>query len=103
MKNKYLGKQKQYNIKGRYIVTIMSKNVNAIILAGGSGTRMGTTTCKFLEYIRRRPILFHVIDTVLSIGIKSIVIVLGKDFEHVMNIINATYVGNNFVFILQEK
>ena len=53
------------------------KNVAAIILAAGEGTRMKSSTPKVLHPICGKPMIEYPIDTMNSIGIRNIAIVVG--------------------------
>jgi len=56
----------------------MMKNVAAIILAAGEGTRMKSSTPKVLHPICGKPMIEYPIDTMRSIDIHNIVIVVGQ-------------------------
>lgn len=53
------------------------RNVAAIILAAGEGTRMESSIPKVLHPICGKPMIEYPIDTINSIGIRSIIIVIG--------------------------
>ena len=59
------------------------KNIRAIILAAGSGTRMKSKVPKPLHALHSKPILRHLTDTVSSSGIEKIVLVLGHGIEKI--------------------
>ena len=51
--------------------------LSVIILAGGSGTRMGSKMPKVLHRLADKPLLEHVINTVEKIGADRIYVVFG--------------------------
>jgi len=53
------------------------KNIAAIILAAGEGTRMKSSIPKVLHSICGKSMLRHLIDTINSIGINKIIVVVG--------------------------
>lgn len=70
----------------------------SIILAAGEGTRMKSDLPKVLLKVGGRPMLGHVLETVLSLGINEIVVVTGYKSEMVRE-----YVGPRAKTVLQEK
>lgn len=56
-------------------------SLNIVILAAGEGTRMYSNTPKVLHKIAHKPMLFHVIDTALSVNPSKIILVLGHGIE----------------------
>jgi len=68
-----------------------------VILAGGNGTRllpMTLTTNKHLLPVYDNPMIYYPINTLVSAGIKDIMIVTGK--EHAGDFINLLGDGSNF-------
>jgi bifunctional UDP-N-acetylglucosamine pyrophosphorylase/glucosamine-1-phosphate N-acetyltransferase len=61
------------------------KNMRAIILAAGLGTRMHSKIPKPLHLLHSRPILDHLIDTVkkTGIGAENIILVLGHNIKEI--------------------
>ena len=57
------------------------KDIVAVILAAGRGTRMKTDTPKVLHEILGKPILGHIIDSLRQAGVKDIVTVAGYGSE----------------------
>src|SRR3989338_1277536 len=53
------------------------KNIAAIILAAGEGTRMKSSLPKVLHNICGKPMLKYLIDNVNAIGIKKIIVIVG--------------------------
>lgn len=77
-------KQKEYPIRG-------------IILAGGTGTRLyplTKVTNKHLLPVGRKPMIYHVIEKLVSAGIFEILIVTGV--EHMGDIVNLLGSGKDF-------
>ena len=59
------------------------KNVAAIILAAGEGTRMKSGLPKVMHHICGRPMLGYVLDLVRSLGISRSIPVLGHKYQEV--------------------
>lgn len=57
--------------------------IAAIILAAGQGTRMKSETHKVLHPIAGKPMLHHLLDTVDSIGVERMVVVVGARREQI--------------------
>ena len=53
------------------------KNIAAVILAAGEGTRMKSSIPKVLHPICGRPMIEYLVDTINSIGIHKIIVVVG--------------------------
>lgn len=75
-------------------------NVQAIILAGGKGTRMGENTLpKVLEHINGRPLIIYLLTEVNKLNLKlPPVIVVGFKSELVKSAL-----GNKYSYALQEQ
>lgn len=66
----------------------MNKNLGAIILAGGKGTRMKSKAVnKVAMHLANKPMILHTVELLESLGIKNIVVVVGFAKESVMNIL----------------
>jgi bifunctional UDP-N-acetylglucosamine pyrophosphorylase/glucosamine-1-phosphate N-acetyltransferase len=77
----------------------MSKdNTTAIILAAGMGTRMKSAKAKVLHEILGRPMLAYLIDTLKSVGVFDIVLVVGHQADQV----KAAYKDYGVRFVVQE-
>ena len=74
------------------------KDIRAIVLAAGKGTRMKSATPKVLHAVCGRPILQYVLDITDSIGSLKTCIVLGHKGQLVKN-----YLGKNVTTVLQPK
>lgn len=57
------------------------KNITAVILAAGEGTRMKSSIPKVLHPICGKPMIRYLIETMVSIGIKDIIVVVGHKSE----------------------
>ena len=55
----------------------MAKDIKAVILAGGLGTRMKSSNPKVLHNLGGRPMIEYIIDAVKDAGIKDIICVVG--------------------------
>ncbi|MBI4317451.1 MAG: bifunctional UDP-N-acetylglucosamine diphosphorylase/glucosamine-1-phosphate N-acetyltransferase GlmU [Chloroflexi bacterium] len=53
--------------------------IGAVVLAAGLGTRMKSNTIKVLHPLVGRPMVCHVLDALLPLGIAKIVLVVGRD------------------------
>lgn len=70
----------------------MAKNIKAVVLAAGKGTRMKSDTPKVLHALGGRPIIEYVIKAVRSSGIKEIVCVIGHKADNVKHFLKGTKV-----------
>lgn len=69
-----------------------NKNLKAIILAAGKGTRMKSSTPKVLHKILGKALLERVVDSVLNIDNTSeIITIIGHQSEQVSNFIDSKY------------
>lgn len=62
--------------------------LKAIILAAGKGTRMKSDLLKVLHHVAGKPILYHVLDTVLDLGVEEIFVVVGHQAQQVQTLIS---------------
>ncbi|MBF0495098.1 MAG: bifunctional N-acetylglucosamine-1-phosphate uridyltransferase/glucosamine-1-phosphate acetyltransferase [Deltaproteobacteria bacterium] len=62
------------------------KDVSAIVLAAGQGTRMKSGLAKVLHPLSGRPILSYVIETLLLCGLKNIHVVIGYQADRVRQV-----------------
>ena len=65
----------------------MKKNISVLILAAGKGKRMKSKKPKILFEIANKPMILHIVDSCLDIGIKNISVVLNKDSELIKNVL----------------
>ncbi|MEK7164205.1 MAG: NTP transferase domain-containing protein [Patescibacteria group bacterium] len=54
-----------------------NREIPAIVLAGGRGTRMGKGLPKILRPLCGRPLIFWILDTLKQCGLKNIIMVIG--------------------------
>jgi bifunctional UDP-N-acetylglucosamine pyrophosphorylase/glucosamine-1-phosphate N-acetyltransferase len=57
--------------------------LSAVVLAAGEGTRMRSSTPKMLHPLCGRPMLLHVLDTLVTLPLERIVVVVGHGAENV--------------------
>lgn len=74
------------------------REVGAIILAAGQGTRMLSETPKVLHHAAGRSLVGHVLDAVEEAGIKEIVVVIGQGADLVQ-----TALGPGYTYALQKQ
>jgi len=80
---------------------IAGKNIGAVILAAGRGTRLGCTDCpKVMLLIGGRPILSYIVETLLAVGFArdSLVAVIGFQKEKVRE-----YFGDRISYASQTE
>ena len=73
-------------------------NITAIVLAAGQGTRMKSSRPKVLHEILGRPMLAYLIETLKSVGVADIVLVVGHQAERVQE----AYKDYGVRFVVQE-
>jgi bifunctional UDP-N-acetylglucosamine pyrophosphorylase/glucosamine-1-phosphate N-acetyltransferase len=73
----------------------------AVILAAGQGTRMKSSHPKVLHQILGRPMISYLIDTLKSIGVADILVVVGYQSEKVMAALAGESAGG-VRFVVQE-
>ncbi len=61
----------------------MYRPLSAVVLAAGEGTRMRSSTPKVLHPLCGRPMILHVLDTLVQLPLERIVVVVGHGAEHV--------------------
>ncbi len=72
-----------------------------VILAAGKGTRMRSSLPKVLHPIGGKPMLFHVLDTAMTLNPKKIVVVVSPDSEQIQNAVKEKYPSVKFA--IQEE
>ena len=75
------------------------KNMTAIILAAGRGTRMKSRTPKVLHKILGRSILSYVLDSVDSSGVSDVITVVGHGRQEIESALD----GEGVKVVLQKK
>lgn len=78
----------------------MERNVAAIILAAGLGTRMKSDLAKVLHPILGRPMINYVLETACRIAADNVVVVVGHQAEEVKRVCSEV---PGIGFALQEK
>ncbi|MFH1062583.1 MAG: sugar phosphate nucleotidyltransferase [Candidatus Omnitrophota bacterium] len=74
------------------------KNISAVILAAGEGTRMNSNIPKILHKMGNKPMLGHVMDNVQAAGVENVFIITGYKSEMVEK-----YVGQKAKCVQQKK
>jgi bifunctional UDP-N-acetylglucosamine pyrophosphorylase/glucosamine-1-phosphate N-acetyltransferase len=77
---------------------MLKDKITAIVLAAGQGTRMKSSRPKVLHEILGRPMLAYLIDTLKSVGVADIVLVVGHQAEWVQE----AYQDYGVRFVVQE-
>ena len=62
---------------------MLKDKITAVILAAGQGTRMKSNHPKVLHQILGRPMIAYLLDTLISLGIDDILVVVGYQAEKV--------------------
>ena len=62
-----------------------NKNIAAIILGAGKGTRMKSDLPKVMMKVHEKPMIKHIINTLEDMGLTEIVTIISKDGELVKN------------------
>jgi bifunctional UDP-N-acetylglucosamine pyrophosphorylase/glucosamine-1-phosphate N-acetyltransferase len=74
--------------------------LSAVVLAAGEGTRMRSATPKLLHPLCGRPMLLHVLDTLIELPLERIVVVVGHGAERITKLVQeqlATEIPLEFV------
>jgi bifunctional UDP-N-acetylglucosamine pyrophosphorylase/glucosamine-1-phosphate N-acetyltransferase len=77
---------------------MLNNNITAIILAAGQGTRMKSSKPKVLHEILGQPMLAYLIDTLKSVKMADIIMVVGHQAERVQEV----YKDYEVRFVVQE-
>lgn len=72
--------------------------IASIILAAGKGTRMKSKIPKVLHKVSGKPLVWHVCQSVSSVGVQEIILVVGHQAEDVK-----AELGDKYKYALQEK
>jgi len=80
----------------------MNKQLNVIILAAGRGSRMNSELPKTLCEINNKPMLFYVLDNVITLNPYKIVIVVGYKKELIIEKVKE-YPYKNIEFVEQKE
>ena len=76
----------------------MAKKAAALILAGGLGKRMKSSTPKILQEIGNKKMILHVIDSCLHAKINNITVILGNNKDLIK-----PYLPKNVSVVIQKK
>jgi bifunctional UDP-N-acetylglucosamine pyrophosphorylase / glucosamine-1-phosphate N-acetyltransferase len=74
--------------------------LSAVVLAAGEGTRMRSSTPKMLHPLCGRPLILHVLGTLVELPLERIVLVVGHDAERITKMVQeqlATEIPLEFV------
>jgi UDP-N-acetylglucosamine diphosphorylase/glucosamine-1-phosphate N-acetyltransferase len=77
------------------------KDVAVIILAAGKGKRMKSDLAKVLHRVLGRPMIEHLLNTLITLNVKKIVIVVGYQADRVKDAL--LKFNDKADFVLQEK
>ncbi|MBK8398928.1 MAG: NTP transferase domain-containing protein [Leptospiraceae bacterium] len=77
-----------------------TNQICAVVLAAGKGTRMKSELPKVATLLNGKPLISHVLDSLISSGIKDIYVVVGFKKEEVIKICKPY---NNIKFIEQKE
>jgi len=78
--------------------------MDAIILAGGKGSRMDNEIPKPLVSAKNKPILAHQIDYLFGCGkVKKIILALGYKSDMIIDFIKRNYAGKNIDFSIETE
>ena len=83
-----------------------AKGLTAIVPVAGVGTRLRPhthTTPKALLYVAGRPILAHILDDLLTLGVHHVVLVTGHMGERVREFVDARYGSSGLSFSYVEQ
>lgn len=69
----------------------MYKNIAAVVLAGGKGTRMQADLPKVLHHIIDRPMIFYTLENLNKLGFSNIYVVVGHQSETVKEEISSKF------------
>jgi bifunctional UDP-N-acetylglucosamine pyrophosphorylase / glucosamine-1-phosphate N-acetyltransferase len=68
-----------------------TKNIAAIILAGGKGTRMNSDLAKVLHTILGKPIIYYILGKLQKLGIEDITVVVFHQAEPVKKVVSKEF------------
>jgi bifunctional UDP-N-acetylglucosamine pyrophosphorylase / glucosamine-1-phosphate N-acetyltransferase len=76
-----------------------SQNIIAVVLAAGKGKRMKSDLPKVLHPIAGKPLITYLTDTLKSLGLRQIVLVVG----HGRELVQKVYEGTDIAFAVQRE
>src|SRR3989338_6687016 len=77
--------------------------MDAVIIAGGEGKRMGSELPKALIEVKGKPILAWQIDYLLESGIDKIILAIGHKAEHIIDYVKNSYKGKKIDFTFEKE
>lgn len=81
----------------------MSIGLYITILAGGMGKRMNNDKPKVLLDVKGKPMIIRTIQTALELAPEKIIIVVGKFYDLIKNVIDTHFPHNNFTYAHQSE
>jgi len=78
-------------------------NMDAVIIAGGKGNRMGSDLPKALVVAKGKPILSWQIDYMLKSGIKKIVFAIGYKAKEIIDYVKTNYKDEKIEFTIEKE
>ena len=76
--------------------------INIVIMAGGLGKRMNSSIPKVLHNINNKPMIVNIIETVLTINLNRIFIIVGKFKDIIKKTIEKFIVSDLIEYVIQE-
>jgi bifunctional UDP-N-acetylglucosamine pyrophosphorylase/glucosamine-1-phosphate N-acetyltransferase len=64
------------------------KDITALVLAAGLGTRMKSPLAKVLHEVQSKPMILHVMDTIKDLGLEQTYVIVGHQREKVEELIS---------------
>ena len=81
----------------------MEKALDILIMAAGLGTRMKSNRAKVLHEVDGRPLINPVVETALTLGPKSVCVIVGHQADEVKAAVTAEFPDERVCFALQEN
>src|SRR4029079_6312305 len=77
--------------------------LSAVVLAAGEGTRMRSSTPKVLHPLCGRPMLLHVLDSLVTLPLERIVVVVGHGAERVTKTVQEQLATENPIQFVEPR
>lgn len=80
--------------------------MKAIIPMAGSGTRLRPFTYskpKAMLRVGSQPIIFHIVDSLVSLGCDTLILIISREGENIPDFLRAHYPGINIEVVVQEE